>query len=162
VWPAVERVFGPGKLFDVQGVPLDVARQLDYVGIDYFFEPEAGELFGIAARVQRCDYSGRPWNAFSLSERQYRRLREVGTSSFGRILPAVIVQAFVKEAPDRLVSVGVAKLADVGATVPTGQHKGPSGLFRTWSFARLAAANCLVAWLPEPRLVAPFGRTDAA
>lgn len=155
VWPVVRHAFGPGQLIQVEDIDGDLPRRLDYLGIDYFFDPLQGEAFGLGTRVQRCNRQGQPWDSFSMSEGQYERLRS--GSALGRILPAVAIQAFMTETWDRLLSIGVVRLADLAATQTTGCHNGPTGPFRSWSFSVLAAEGALIARFPEPRLAAPFG-----
>lgn len=155
VWPRVSAVFGPGQLTRLEAVEDDCARALDLLGIDYLFDPDCGEAFGIASRIQAPDRSGRPWDSFTMSAHQYHRLREAEGSSFGRLVPAVVVHAFVDGDP-KLLSVGVARVRDLVNTTPTGSNAGPSGPFYAWSFDDLRAAGRLIARLPDPCIADPF------
>lgn len=154
VWPHVSAVFGPGRLAQVEAIEVDCARALDLLGIDYLFIPAAGEAFGVAARVQAPDRSGRPWDSFTMSSSPYQRLRSAEDSAFGRLLPAVAVHAFVGGTD--LLSVGVARVRDLVITAPTGTHLGPSGSFHAWSFDDLRAAGRLIARFPDPCICNPF------
>lgn len=155
VWPQVSAIFGPGRLAQVEALEADCAKALDLLGIDYLFTPSTGEAFGIASRVQAPDRSGRPWNSFTMGAGQYCRLRAVGETGFGRLVPAVVVHAFIDEQP-RVLSVGVARVRDLVDTPPTGSHHGPSGAFYTWSFDHLRRAGRLIARLPDPVITDPF------
>jgi hypothetical protein len=151
----VSAIFGPGYLAQVEALEADCAIALDLLGIDYLFTPSVGEAFGIASRIQAPDRSGRPWNSFTMGASQYCRLRAVGEAGFGRLVPAVVVHAFINEQP-RLLSVGVARVRDLVDTPPTGTHQGPTGGFYAWSFDYLRRAGRLIARLPDPAISHPF------
>lgn len=155
VWPLVSAIFGPGRLAQVEALEADCAKALDLLGIDYLFTPSTGEAFGVASRVQAPSRSGRPWNSFTMGASQYSRLEAVGAAGFGRLVPAVVVHAFIDE-QSRLLSVGVARVRDLVDTPPTGSHHGPTGDFYTWSFDHLRRAGRLIARLPDPAISDPF------
>ena len=155
VWPQVSAVFGPGRLAQVEALETDCAKALDLLGIDYLFTPTIGEAFGIASRVQAPDRRGRPWDSFTMGASQYLRLRAVGIAGFGRLVPAVVVHAFVDERP-RLLSVGVVRVRDLVDTPPTSSQHSSTGDFYTWSFDDLRQSGRLIARLPDPSITDPF------
>lgn len=155
VWPHVSALFGPGRLAQVETHDSDVARTLDLLGIDYLFTPDAGEAFGIASRVQAPDSAGRPWDSFTMGARQYDRLRTAEAAAFGRLVPAVVIHAFVDHEA-RLLSVGVARVRDLLEIAPTDSRCGATGPFHYWSFDALRVAGRLIARLPDPNLFVPF------
>lgn len=160
VWPQVSALFGPGRLAQVEAIETDCARTLDLLGIDYLFTPRVGEAFGVASRVQAPDRSGRPWDSFTMSAGQYSRLRSVGDSAFGRLLPAVVVHAFVDDKP-KLLSVGAVRVRDLVGTSPSGSRCGPSGAFHVWTFDDLRRAGRLIARLPDPGISDPFAAASS-
>ena len=161
VWPRVSAVFGPGRLAQVETQGSDVARTLDLLGIDYLFTPDAGEPFGIASRVQAPASTGRPWDSFTMGTHQYERMRSAEVTAFGRLIPAVVIHAFVGQ-PATLLSVGVTRVRDLLETAPTGSRYSQSGPFHYWTFDALRSAGRLIARLPDPNLVVPFsGQPEA-
>lgn len=156
VWPQVAALFGPGRLAQVEAVESDCAKALDLLGIDYLFTPGEGEAFGIASRVQQPDRNGRPWDSFTMSVGQYIRLSEVKAASFGKLVPAVVIHAYLDKQP-KLLSVGVARVRDLVDICPTRSRSGPTGAFHTWSFDDLRGAGQLIARIPDPGISDPFG-----
>ena len=160
VWPAVSNFFGPGTLTPVEGVDEAIAMMLDFLGIDYLFHPAGEEPYGISARVQAPALNGHPWDSFTMSIHQYRRFQRAGEAPFGRLLPALVVQAFIDRRDHQtksvLLSVGITRVRDLVATSPTGQREGPTGSFVFWSFDELATLGRLAVRIPEPDLLRPF------
>jgi hypothetical protein len=159
VWPAVAGAFGNGSLIATEGKSDPVAKQLDYLGIDYLFVPAGGVPFGISQRVGRTAYT-----TVTFSERSLAQLRRVWGRP-GGLAPAVHVQACVDcgssgERSLRAVAVvKIDKLLSYADENPgacrTNQAQGTD--FRAWEFLDLHEAGVLELMLPTPTLCNPLG-----
>ena len=170
VWPIISTKFGPGSLVPVEAADSSgLARELDMkCGIDYIFFPTARDPFGIA---QRCckTVDGKPWCTFTMNVAVFERFVEAMQRPVGRLIPAVIVQAYVSTSllDDTVVSVdsiGVVKVADLvrySFDHPPDSRGGPNGTFFYWSFGQLVDAGVQVDLFPAPDLRDPFGPAAA-
>lgn len=125
VWPMLAGQF-PGELMPVESVSDSTfAKILDQrAGIDaWLLRPNRGPVVGIASRVQRCR-AGRPFDTFTVrmarpwSQRpqEFERLR-LAASSTGAISPHYMVHAYLDADGERVLSVAIARRADVVAAI---------------------------------------------
>jgi hypothetical protein len=159
VWPAISSAFGDGRLITVEGSSDELAKNLDYVGIDYLFNPKHGEPFGISQRT--C--SGQ-WRTVTLSESTLDRWRQQWGRA-GTLLPAVHIQSYLiplTPSSKSLHSVAVVNIDKFMKYVKgqpgskrTNQSEGST--FLVWDFDALELAGVTTLSLPAFGLRDPFG-----
>lgn len=165
IWPIISHKFGTGTLIPVEGRRDDeLATNVDYCGIDYFFKPTKESMFGIGQRVQTRPRSGgraAPWNSFTMSIGTYGRVLKARARPFGQLIPAVLVQSYVTETlvgldVDAVGVVRTRELLEYAATLDK-QHvrSSTTGSFCYWTFDELTEAGVNVDRLPAPGLRSP-------
>ncbi len=162
VWPAVASAFGAGALHATEGKNDPVAKQLDWLGIDYRFAPAGHPAYGISQRIGRTPYS-----TVTFAAQQLSRLRKVWGRP-GSLVPAVHVQAYVEPGPGRTTVLRSAAVVHMGklltyaaqyeGTIHMNQLRGQA--FHAWEFTDLYLAGVLELLLPMPSLCDPFGVGD--
>lgn len=127
VWPVIKKHVGGGELMRMEGRPdIELAQKLDILsGIDGWHIHQRG-MRGIASRVQQ----GFAYNTFTIrtsrdngAETEYAKRVEAISSDGGWIFPHLTVQAYVKTKNGPILSVGIAKTADIIEFIEKGLHK---------------------------------------
>ena len=159
VWPVIGSAFGVGKLIPAEGSHDELAKQLDYIGIDYLFIPDKGEPFGVSQRT--CSGT---WRTVTMSQSALDRLK-MQWGRAGSLTPAIHVQSYLTEssvASKTLHSVAVVKLDHFMKYIVSspGQRRtnhAQGTEFLAWDFDDLDSAGVTAITLPALGLRDPFG-----
>jgi hypothetical protein len=127
VWPLCRKHFGGGELLQMEGRPdIELARLLDMrAGIDGW-HIHSGGMRGIASRVQY----GHDWRTFTVrmsrdsgAKTEYQKRFEAIHTARGWIYPAITVHAYAETQIGPIISIGIARTADVIDFIAKGLHK---------------------------------------
>ena len=119
VWPLVAKIVGGGQLLQMEGRPdQELATMLDMrAGIDGWQMTKKGGMRGVAARVQKGD---KAWNTFTVrksrrsgAETEYAKRHRAIEEKSGEIYPHLTIQAYALTELGPVISVGVARTADI-------------------------------------------------
>lgn len=157
VWPVLQPLFPAGELIPAEGVGEPVARQLDFVGIDYLFVPKGGEPYGLGQRVHRGS-----WNTVTMSVASLERLHHVWGKP-GALVPAVLVHAYVTVASEQeqlrsAIVFRTSALLTYAASHPgtERENRNQGSKFFVWDFAELEKAGVSDFTLPTSTLADPL------
>jgi len=126
VWPMCRKSLGGGELMRMEGRPdTQLAKELDMrAGIDGWHLHSDG-MRGIASRVQ----IGHDWRTFTIRmsresgvATEYEKRQRSLADGRGWICPAVTIQAYAATEDGPVLSVGIARTADVIAYIAAGLH----------------------------------------